>query len=301
MDESHVYNRVLQIAIIEILNQVGFERVNKQALQIISDIVFSTINTQLLAIKRHLEDIDLCAAHNTRIQSKESTREEGKEREEREGEEQEKIEKEYLSNKLLNILITEATGPVRSYKREELLSFLNFQLSITRQLKKEDKKEPSSLLEVLRVGETIKLPEEDRRLVDFTGEEEGEKKESEEKKYLDLDVREYLKEHSLLQIQPIKRPSPKQIFSVPLEDPIIIATNKRTSRVIKENMKDYEYMLNRKRQTTEYCTPCGTTTEIPFLDDLLIISTLRRPKKTILTETKIPQEPIQTERVSVQE
>ncbi|KAI5159725.1 hypothetical protein NEAUS03_0535 [Nematocida ausubeli] len=266
MDEGRFYSKVLQAVVVEILNQVGFERTSKQSLQIIIDLVFSQINQKLLRVKDILSGSGLCEAYN------------------RIGEEKEEIDKDLLDVILLAI-IQESTGCEDSYRRKELVSFLQYQLNITKQIKKEAAPQDESLLEILRVGDQLKKTHiEERALINFTGEEEGEKKAPEEKKYLDQDVQEHLKERANICVVDGNVSEPHEIFGllqgVKMEDPIVEINPARTDYLIRNNMRDYEHMLNRKRLSTLHCTPCESQVEIPFLEDILLLSTLRKvPRK----------------------
>ncbi|EIJ88412.1 hypothetical protein NEPAR06_2019 [Nematocida parisii] len=266
MDEGKFYSKVLQAVIVEILNQVGFERTSKQSLQVILDLVFSHINKQLLIIKRILSEAGLCEAHNSIVEIKEPETDTD------------------LVNAILSAIIEESTGPEESYKREELVSFLQYQLNITKQIKKEAAPQDESLLEILRVGDQLKrVHTEERALINFTGEEEGEKKAPEEKKYLDQDVQDHLKERASIPFSPVQEKDPSQIAAlvtdVTLEEPITEINPEKSEYLIRSNMRDYEHMLNKKRLSTYHCTPCESQMEIPFLEDIILLSTLRKLTK----------------------
>lgn len=271
MDEGRFHCKVLQAVVVEILSQVGFERASKQSLQVIVDLSFDQINTLLLGIKKSLSETGLAEAYNTA--------EDGKK----------ELDTE-LSNVLMGAILEESVGSEHSYKREELVSFLQYQLNITKQIKKEMAPKEESLLEVLRVGDQIKpVLSEDRGIIDFTGEEEGEKKAPVEKKYLDQDVQDHLKESAQIEYtKPVKTCEKvlALVRDIRLEEPLVSVNPVRKEYLIRDNMRDYEYMLNKKRVTMYHSTPCGTKTEIPFLEDIMSLSTLRRISKNPKSKEK---------------
>lgn len=272
--------RIVQAMIVEILHQIGFEKANKQALQVLIDLAMECISQRLRHVKQLVETVE------QEIQDRLDRLEVVEERQgvvipgvdSAQDSAEAPGEKQRREARLLEAMIDECTGQPGCYKREELISFLAFQTNITKQLKKEAGTE-ASVLELLRVGDVPAGEEKhERGLVDFTGEEEGEKK-LEEKKYLDQDVREYLQAHPAL---PLERPSETRSLApavADLDQPIVTVHPKKRELLVRENMRDYEYMLSRKRLTTKYWTPCETTAEIPLLNDLLILSTTRKIKK----------------------
>lgn len=263
MEEGRFHCRVLQAVVVEILSQVGFERASKQSLQVIVDLTLDEINRQLLTVKQALAETGLDEAYNTAGMEKQKTDPE-------------------LTSVIISALLEETVGSEDSYRREELVSFLQYQLNITKQIKKEMSPKDESLLEILRVGDQIRpLVNEERGIIDFTGEEEGEKKVPVEKKYLDQDVQDHLKESAEIEYtRPVRKSKiDKIVEGIRLEDPLISINPVRKEYLIRDNMRDYEYMLNKKRTTMYHCTPCGTRTEIPFLEDILSLSTLRKVSK----------------------
>ncbi|KAI5192679.1 hypothetical protein NEMIN01_2146 [Nematocida minor] len=268
MEEGRFHCRVLQAVVVEILNQVGFERASKQSLQVIVDLTMNQLNRQLLSIKRSLSETELGEAYNTA------------------GLEKKPLDEELVET-LLQTIVEESAGSESSYRREELVSFLQYQLNITKQIKKEVSPKEESLLEILRVGDQIKpILHEDRGIIDFTGEEEGEKKAPVEKKYLDQDVQDHLRERASIPYEKPKsrnrraeNPAEDEEEDVRLEDPLIEVNAEKKEYLIRSNMRDYEHMLNKKRLTTQHCTPCDTQDEIPFLEDILSLSTLRKISK----------------------
>lgn len=273
MDEGRFHCKVLLAAIVEILSQVGFERASKQSLQVIIDLTLGQINQRLLSVKKALSETGLAEAYN-------------------EGNPEKNSMDPALVNTILHLIVEESTGSEESYRREELVSFLQYQLNITKQIKKETSPQEESLLEILRVGDQIKpIHNEDRGIIDFTGEEEGEKKAPEEKKYLDQDVQDHLKERANIperkkDVHKIEKIE-KMLEDVELEESFVRINPVKKDYLIRNNMRDYEYMLNKKRLSMYHCTPCETEAEIPFLEDILSLSTLRKlSKKQKTHETK---------------
>ncbi|KAI5184942.1 hypothetical protein NEHOM01_0493 [Nematocida homosporus] len=260
MDDSHIHIQLIQAVIAEILSQVGFEKANKQALQILVDIAFDFMIRSLVNVKQIMSEVEFGEALNLPAEDKETAAERGP-----------------IEELMQKILITEYVGGAGSYRREELVSFLQFQLNITKQIRREEGRSKVSLLEMLRPGEEIKVPEEDRSLVDFTGKEEDEQKELQEKKYLDQDVREHLQEQTKLELQaccPILEGVEEE--DVPLDLPMASITKQKREYMIRESLRDYEYMLGKKRANIRCFTPCEFLGEIPLLEDLMALSTLRR-------------------------
>ncbi|KAH9387502.1 uncharacterized protein NEMAJ01_2398 [Nematocida major] len=266
MEEGRFHCKVLQAVVVEILSQVGFERASRQALQVIVDLTLSEVAKRLRPLKDALSETQP------------------------EPTEKEKEADPWESNlqqTLLKIITEESAGPEHSYRREELLSFLQYQINITKQLKKDGPAREESLLEILRAGDAKfsgkEKKKEQQNMVDFTGEEEGEKKAPEEKKYLDVDVQEHLQERAKIKSEKICRENKikkiKQIIareSAGESEGLVHVNSERSEFLIRGNMRDYEHMLNRKRLTAQHCTPCETLGEIPFLQDILSLSVIRR-------------------------
>ncbi|KAI5190169.1 hypothetical protein NECID01_0862 [Nematocida sp. AWRm77] len=289
MEENRMHCRIMQAMVAEILHQIGFEKANKQALHVLMDLSMKCIERRLANIKLLVETaerevhakLDLLEVGEETQSLKLPKAGEAEGAESKESAEEERKAAERV---LLSALIEECVGGTECYKREELVSFLTFQIGVAKQIKKEGEKEKdASLLEMLRIGDAQGPgmgagEKQEKRFVDFTGEEEEEKK-LEEKKYLDQDVREYLQAHLTLPLEK-KVQSTLEVPEIASLDKSIVKINKKKKEfLIKENMRDYEYMLNRKRLTASYWTPCETASEIPLLSDLLILSTTRKVKK----------------------
>jgi len=297
MDESQMYHKVVLAMVVEILHQVGFEKANKQALQVLVDLAKDCIDKRLTNARRALEEA--CGARNLERAGAVGEREEDAHSEEKHsageregageawedaGAEEAEIgcevldrEKEEMDRVLQRLVVEECMGSRGSYKREELVSFLGFQINITKQIKKDGSGREGSLLEALRIGDDEKEMEceKSRGLVDFIEKEEETNKEPEERKYLDQDVRDYLKIHPGLALE--KKEAEEEEGCLDFR---IISINKKKKEFLnREYMRDYEYMINRKRLTSKYWTPCEATSEISFLEDLLVQSAVRKVKK----------------------
>ncbi|OAG31887.1 hypothetical protein NEDG_00362 [Nematocida displodere] len=270
MEDVRAHSRILQAVVVEILHQVGFEKANRQALQILIDITLDCISKSLIHLKSTLESCN-------------------------EAKEEECVVKEApgepagpasFSRIVQQILIEECAGVEGSYRREELISFLHFHNNATKQLKKEESShKEESLLEILRVGDTIRIsPEGDRALVDFTGEEETENSVTEDKKYLDKDVQEYLQQHPEL----VQRPKPPHTLleekreSRSLDQPMVRIYREKKEYLLRSHLRDYEYLLSKKRLSSMYTTPCSTLSHPPLLDDFIILSATRCPKSSAI-------------------
>lgn len=286
MDEA-THQKILQAVVVEVLHQVGFERVNRQALKIFVDLVLACITRRLAFVKSMLEAGVRAAAEDLQVPGKDpdpgknpypngKKHQSGKNKPSRNpdgGEEVHCI--------LRRLLVEDYAGPIGSYRRDELVAFLHFQNNAAKQLAREIAHKDGSLLEVLRVGDAIKVPPEGSGgIIDFTGEEE-EKGESlaEEKKYVDKDVQEYLEKHgqALGSVQHIDRPPENE--PICLDTSIVRLCREKKSILRKEHVRDYEHMLNQKRLSTPYYTASASVYESPLLDDLLLLSAVRRVKR----------------------
>lgn len=281
MDEA-THQKILQAVVVEVLHQVGFERVNRQALKIFVDLVLASINRRLAFVKSMLEA-------GIRAAEKEYMEQQGKDEDSRKNHQtngknkrsETQDESEEVYRILRRLLIEDYAGPIGSYRRDELVAFLHFQNNAAKQVTRENTHKDGSLLEVLRVGDAIKVPAEGTGgIIDFTGEEE-EKGENlaEEKKYADKDVQEYLEKHGQLlgSIQRIDRPPEKE--PICLDTSIVRLHREKKSLLRKEHVRDYEHMLNQKRLSTQYYTASASVYESPLLDDLLLLSAVRRVKR----------------------
>jgi len=288
--------------VVEILHQVGFERANRQALQALVDLAMHTVAKGLNNIK-HIVDAantqnrmrcEVTDANTTESDSvphsDNSTHNECNRECNRETENTNDNSNLALQDVLQRAIIAEYTGCKGSYKREELVSFLDFQANMLRQIQKDTEIRGSSLLEALRIGEERKTAREDkhRALVDYTEQEDkNTKEECEEKKYLDKDVRDYLTMHATLQLCTKYKATHNDSAVYPLDQPIVVVNKKKKEYMIRENMRDYEYMLSKKRLTAKHWTPCETRIDMPFLEDIMMLSTTRRVKKSTKSEQNV--------------
>ncbi|KAI5170764.1 hypothetical protein NEFER03_0223 [Nematocida sp. LUAm3] len=260
MEDAQMHSRMLQVVVVEILSQVGFEKANKQALTILSDLVMESMQRSLLHLKGAVETLEYPENINI-LPEDESLEEERKE----------------ISALMQKILIENYAGVVGSYKREELISFLTFQNNIIKQIRREEGEGKGSLLEILRVGDSIKMPTETRKLIDFTGEEKEETDDPKEKKYLDQDVQEYLETHNTLAFEPKHVQDSIQSNSFDFLDQNIVKINKKKKEYLNKScIREYENMLTKKRLTANYCTPCEFSKDIPFIEDVVALSSIRK-------------------------
>lgn len=265
MEDGHLHSRILRSAVAEILAQVGFEKVNGQAMNILVDLSLNSLVGILSELKQALDHDPIWQPPDIELISEDTAA----------------IESDSLNRTMREFLIDHVAGPDGSYKREELVAFLQFQLNIMKQLPKH---ENMSLLESLK-GTPIKKPVQKRESpIDFTAEESAEKSSLKEKKYLDQDVREYLEVHKeVSEVVPSRskgadKKEEHMQQSQSLDESLLIE-ERGEGQLIRENMKEYESMLSRKRLGGNYCTPCGTSNEIPLIEDLLLLSATRRVRK----------------------
>lgn len=247
MKEEKLHHKMVQAVVCEILSQVGFEKTSLRALSILTDAVLSSMTEVFIFLHASVSMDSLSS----------------------------------LTLPSLSLLVEEYVGSCGSYRREELVSFLQYQHSITKPLKDEGKE----LLHLLR-GDVQTVAEEKRELVDLGGERED-REDIKTNKYLDDDVREYLntvpakKEEAYCGSDVdncnYNRHTRKSLSSI---NGSIVEVNEEKKEILKkEETRDYEYLLSKKRLSINYISYYDGGCETPLLDDLLLLSTNRKIKK----------------------
>jgi Histone-fold protein len=285
MKESRALYTMVQAAVVEILNQVGFEKASEGALSIMTDLATLSISLSLSHLQETVFRLgaeepsagSILGEPPTDLPDREDLLgDEAAAKEEEEG--IRRGEKE-MSVILQCVLVAHYGGPIGSYKREELVSFLKYQLATTKQLKEKEERKEGSLLEMLRIGDRIERQEEEESLVDFGGGEE--RQGLEEKKYLDSDVREYLESEE----PPHKKSVLGQIRELVEEIcPEEANLGERAAEVFgerreflkKDLTRDYEYLIGKKRLNVQYVDYYDGGYKTPLLDDLVVISANRK-------------------------
>lgn len=294
MRESRPHCKMIQAAIVEVLHQVGFERASARALSVLVDLALASLNKRLNYLREEVSSVELTGRghciplpladeegpdemDDDAMKRAIAEEEAGRERGARE-----------LSVILQCILIEEYAGPVGSYRREELVSFLQYQVNVTRQLREREERfgdSGGSLLEILRLGDVPEgKTEEYRGVIDFGGEMED-KREMEEKKHVDPDVREYLEEEATLPPSKLVSEKVRRAIGeatggkeVRLDTRSVEIYEDRRDFLKKEESRDYEYLINQKRLCMKYIGYYEGGCETPLLDDLVVLSSARKIK-----------------------